>query len=89
MAKEYKIVIKRDFGPGKGHWMKGAGDTGTDKYGFVKTGFVVVKGGCNCIPGAGWFRTVKDAMLGVEVHAMTGDTAKFYEVYRALKDARA
>ena len=85
----YKIQIKRDFGPGKGHWMKGAGSAGTDNYGFVKSGFVVVKGGCNCIPGAGWFRTVADAMIGIEALEMTGDNAGFHETYRALKNARA
>jgi hypothetical protein len=89
MTAKYKIVIKRDFGPGKGYWMEGAGDVGTGKFGFVKSGFVVTKGGCNAVPGAGWFRTIKDAMLGIEVMEMTGDNQKFHEVYKAMKSARA
>lgn len=85
MASKYRIVIKRDFGSGPGHWLPNAGNTGTGNYGFVKSGFVVVKDGCNCIPGAMWFRTVGEAMLGIKAHLIAGDTQKWHDVFRGLK----
>ena len=84
---KYKIKIKRDFGSGPGHWLTDAGTGGTGKYGFVKTGFVVVKDHCNCIPGACWFRTIEDAMLGIQAHMKTGGTMDWHEEYRRLKGA--
>lgn len=74
---KYKIKIKRDFGP-YGFWNS---DTRQNEY----TGFVVVKDGCNCMPGAVWFRTIADAMLAVEVHMITGDDPEFYSVYKQKK----
>lgn len=59
---KYRIVPKRDFGPGPGYWMPNAGTTGRGNYGFVKTGFVVTDGACNVAPGGCWFRTIPDAM---------------------------
>ena len=87
MDGKYRIKIKRDFGSGKGFWMEGAGSVGRGNYGFVKSGFVVVQNGVNCIPGAGWFRTIADAMIGIKAHSLTGDTSDFYEVYRKMKAA--
>lgn len=77
MATPYKIKIKRDFG--QYGWYDS--ETRTNK----KLGFVVVQGGCNCIPGAGWFKSIADAMIGIEAHMIAGDTMGFYEVYKALK----
>ena len=85
MAAKYKITIKRDFGPGKGHWLPGAGTTGTGHYGFVKTGFVVVQNGCNCIPGACWFRTIEEAADGIRAHMIAGDTMAWHDEYKRIR----
>ena len=80
----YRICIKRDFGPGPGHWLPGAGNVGTGKYGFVKSGFVVTNGGCNVMPGAAWFRTVESAMRAIRALEETnGEPDAFWEVMRA------
>lgn len=81
MSDKYKIKIKRDWG----------------RYGFwnpktrrnEKTGFVVVKDHCNCIPGAMWFRTIEDAMRGVQAHMNVGDTMEWHDEYKRLKGAAA
>lgn len=85
MTGKYQIKIKRDFGGGKGFWMKGAGDVGTGNYGFVKSGFVVVKDGCNCIPGACWFRTVDEAMDGIRAHMIAGSTMAWHDEYKRIR----
>jgi len=77
---EYQIKIKRDFGR-YGYW-----DSKLRKN--IRQGFVVVKGHCNCIPGAMWFKTIEQAMLGVEVHMETGDTMEFHDRYRQLATER-
>lgn len=71
MTKKYRIEAKRDFGP-HGYFHKGK---------THYTGLVVVKDGCNAVPGAGWFMTYASAMLAVEVLEETGDTMRFHEVY--------
>ena len=71
MAKKYRIKAKRDFGP-YGYFHKGK---------TYHTGLVVVKDGCNAVPGAGWFMSYASAMLAVEVLEETGDTMRFHEVY--------
>ena len=73
---KYKIKIKRDFG------RYGYYDSKTRKN--IRTGFVVTDGICNIIPGACWFKTVEEAMLGVEVHMKTGDTMAWHGEYRRL-----
>lgn len=79
----YRIVPKRDFGSGKGFWLKGAGETGTDKYGWVKTGFVVTDGICNIMPGATWFRTVAEAIAALDIYvSVRGNAAEFWEEMR-------
>ena len=45
----FTIEPKRDFGPA-GFLLDGR---------FVKVGYVVVKNGCNAMPGAVWFRTIR------------------------------
>lgn len=78
MTGKYKIEIKRDFGR-YGYW-----NAATRR--CERTGFVVTQDGCNCIPGAGWFRTIEQAMIGIKVHMRTGDTAAFHAEYRAEID---
>lgn len=62
----YRIKPKRDFGNGPGFWY-GAPGGGE----FVKSGFVVVgeEGheypGCNVMPGACWFRTIRAALVAI------------------------
>jgi hypothetical protein len=86
---KYQIKVKRDFGSGPGYWLPGAGDTGTGKYGFVKSGFIVTDGLCNIIPGACWFRTLDEAMDGIRAHMIAGDTMAWYKEYRRFRQAPA
>lgn len=85
MRGKYRIAIKRDFGPGKGYWLPGAGTHGTGKYGFVKTGFVVCQGNCNCIPGAMWFRTIAEAADGIRAHMIAGETMAWHNEYKRIR----
>lgn len=82
MTNKYKIVVKRDFGSGKGFWLPGAGSHGTDNYGWVKSGFVVTLGGCNIMPGATWFRTIADAMRAIAVYENTSTSDEFWAALR-------
>lgn len=75
---KYKIVIKKDFG--KYGWYDS--ETRSNK----RLGFVVVKGGCNVIPGAGWFKNIPQALLGVRIHSITGDTMDFHTMWRHIQD---
>ncbi len=68
----FRIVPKRDFGNGPGWWLPNAGTTGTMKYGFVKSGFVVTDGVCNIMPGACWFRTIPEAMRAIRIYLEVG-----------------
>lgn len=74
---KYRIRIKRDFGPYGWYDSK----TRTNR----RDGFVVTQGECNCIPGAGWFKTIEDAFVGIQAHMKTGDTMDFHTEYRRLK----
>lgn len=85
MTDKYRIAIKRDFGNGKGYWLPNAGDVGTMKFGWVKSGFVVVKDGCNCIPGAMWFRTVDEAMDGIRAHMIAGSTMAWHDEFKRIR----
>ena len=83
---KYHIKPKRDFGNGPGFWCVNAGDTGTGKYGFVKSGFVVTDGGIiNVMPGATWFRTIREALEAIScLEASNGNSATFWNMIRAL-----
>jgi hypothetical protein len=81
MTDKYKITIKRDFGP-HGYWNP---ETRRNE----KTGFVVVKGHCNCIPGAGWFKTIPEAMDGIRAHMIAGDTMAFHAEYKRIRAGAA
>lgn len=80
MKSKYQIKIKRDFP--KYDWYDST--TRSNKH----LGFVVVKDGCNCIPGACWFRTIEDAMLGIEIHMKTGDTPAFHTEWKKMREKR-
>lgn len=71
---KFRIVPKRDFGSGKGFYDRGR---------WIKSGFVVTDGVCNVMPGATWFETVAEAMIGIRVYiAANGDAAKFWHHYQ-------
>ncbi len=57
----YGIVPKRDFGQ-YGYYDS---ETRTN----IKTGFVVIEldFGCNTMPGGCWFKTVEEAMEGIDI----------------------
>ena len=81
---KYRIVVKRDFGKGPGFWLPGAGNTGTEKYGFVKSGFVVTDGVCNVMPGATWFRSIRAALDGIRCLELSeGNSNLFWSLIRA------
>jgi hypothetical protein len=67
----HAIVPKRDFGT-YGFFIKGR---------YVKKGFVVVKDGCNVMPGACWFRTIEEAQHAIRVLIKTkGNAEHFWEI---------
>lgn len=60
----YTIKPKLDFGPGRGHYIKGR---------YVKEGWVVTKGGANVLPGATWGETTDDAMRLLHCYIAAGE----------------
>ena len=67
----YSIKPKKDFGT-QGFLIEGK---------WVKKGYVVVKDGCNAMPGATWFRTVAEAEEAIDVLiAVDGDAELFWEL---------
>lgn len=92
---KYRIKPKRDFGPGKGFWMKGAGTHGTDNYGFVNRGFVVTYdegrfSGCNCMPAATWFQTIPEAIYAIRIlELVNGKADQFWEYMRGKNELPA
>lgn len=83
----FTIEPKRDFGP-TGFFIDGR---------FVKHGHVVVKDGCNAMPGATWFLTIEDAKEAVDVLIdvgggdiwlrASGYSAKFWQRMNARRKA--
>ena len=65
----YQIEPKRDFGT-YGFLIKGE---------WVKTGFVVVKDGCNAMPAAAWFQTKPEAKEAIDALIVSeGDAELFW-----------
>jgi hypothetical protein len=60
--RSFTIQPKRDFGP-EGFYLDGK---------FTKVGYVVVKDGCNPMPGAVWFRSIEAAKEAVDDLIETG-----------------
>lgn len=54
----FTIEPKRDFGPGPGFYINGQ---------FIKRGYVVVKDGCNAMPGATWFLAIESAKEAIDI----------------------
>ena len=66
----FTVESKRDFGP-SGFYIGGK---------FVKRGFVVVKDGCNAMPGATWFLSVEDAKHAIDTFIdVDGSADKFWQ----------
>lgn len=76
--RKYQIKVKRDFGP------RGWYDSKTRSN--RRDGFVVTDGICNIIPGACWFSTIEDAMIGIKAHMAVGDTMAWHDEYKRLKE---
>jgi hypothetical protein len=76
--KQYRIVMKRDFGPGPGFLIDGK---------FIKRGFVVTNGRMtNVMPGAVWFLSIADAMDAVEIFIEAkGNSKTFWRIWHARK----
>lgn len=79
---KFHIVPKRDFGGQK--WLING------KY--VDSGFVVVLGGCNIMPGATWFTSISDALLAINVLKKVGynsmgcvDSKRFWKLIHRVK----
>lgn len=72
------IEPKRDFGP-VGHFIDGK---------YVKKGWLVTDGGiCNVMPGATWFRTIKDAKHAIDVLiAVRGNVDMFWEIMQPFQE---
>lgn len=71
---KYRIVPKRDFGPGPGFLIKGQ---------FVKRGFVVTDGHCNVMPGATWFQSIAESFRAIAIlDASGGDSETFWSMMR-------
>lgn len=62
----FVIAPKRDFGS-TGYFIDGK---------YVKKGYLVLdgKGTCNILPGATWFKTVKEAKSGIDTYIAVGGT---------------
>lgn len=89
-SRRYRVVPKRDFGSGPGYWLPNAGTTGTGKYGFVKSGFVVTDGFCNIMPAGCWFRTAADAFDALRILlSVDRDAPRFWEAWYARRDRKA
>lgn len=72
--REHTIEPKRDFGP-VGFFIDGK---------FTKIGYVVVKDGCNAMPGATWFHTIEDAKEAIDVLiAVDGNSKHFWQCMSA------
>lgn len=76
----------------RGYFIKPKQDFG--RYGYrnqngkiVKEGFVVIDNiGCNAMPGGCWFKTVEEAVHGIEVLLSTGgDADKFWEIMQPFE----
>ena len=82
----FTIEPKRDFGP-TGFYINGT---------FTKIGYVVVKDGCNAMPGATWFHTIESAKEAVDVlidvggediwNPTPGHGQRFWERIRAQQE---
>lgn len=74
---KFRIVPKRDFGPGSGFFIDGR---------YIKSGFVVTdpSGFCNVMPGAIWFLTIEAAYRAIRIWCeVRGNVDLFYVTLRS------
>lgn len=76
MPTKYRVELRHDPGP-CGFWIDGS---------WVKTGYVVLKDGCNPMPSALWFSSIPDALRAIRIFEYTGDTEQFWHQLRAERD---
>lgn len=70
----HSIIVKQDFGD-SWHLIDGMP---------CAWGYVVVKDGCNAMPAAIWFQTVRDAKAAIDILIQAeGDAQKFWVLWRA------
>lgn len=75
--REYEIKAKRDF---VDHLAYHRGF-------YISEGYVVVKDGCNPMPGAIWFKTVESAEECIDILIAVGPE-RFWEAHKAIKAAK-
>jgi hypothetical protein len=79
VGEKFHIKPKRDFGK-YGFWINRQ---------FVKSGFVVCKGGCNVMPGATWFLTIPEALKAAEIYVKVDyDAQAFWAEMQRAANAR-
>jgi len=74
--KGYTVQAKRDY----------ADVLSFDRGFYIRDGFVVVKDGCNAMPGAVWFNTVESARQAIDILEVVGEK-RFWDAHRRVKDA--
>lgn len=85
----FTIQPKQDFGP-TGFFVDGK---------YTKIGYVVVKDGCNAMPGAAWFHTIEIAKEAIDIlidvggediwNRDVGVSKQFWERIRAREERTA
>lgn len=75
----FTIEPKRDFGP-TGFFIDGK---------FIKRGYVVVKDGCNAMPGATWFYTIELAKEAIDIWIDVHCDAALFWVHLPAKKGQA
>lgn len=74
---EYSIVPKRDFGK--------IGFYDADTRSNISAGWIVTKGGMLATPGAGWYKTLEEAKVGLNLLvASKGDVEVFHALTAAV-----
>lgn len=72
----YTIQAKRDY----------ADVLSFDRGFYIRDGYVVVKDGCNAMPGAAWFQTVDSARKSIDILEAVGEK-RFWEAHKMIREA--
>lgn len=75
--KGHQILAKRDYSDFVAY----------DQGFYIREGFVIVKDGCNAMPGAGWVKTVDRAKECIDILEAVGEE-RFHEVYGKVRQAK-
>ena len=75
--KGFVIEAKRDY----------ADVLAYDQGFYLRDGFVVVKDGCNATPGAGWFKSVREAKEAIDILAIVGERG-FHKAAQMIREAQ-